>query len=77
MNGRALNTQHHSTSWSVSSQDRSWLAPLHRNDAPSPRILERQTPGSVVFLDFSEVDFDQLQTLAPARNLPEPFGNAY
>jgi len=37
-----------------------------------PRFLKRQTPGSVVFLDFSEVDFDQLQTLAPPA-LPEPF----
>lgn len=44
-----------------------WLATHSIGMMRRARDLERQTPGSVVFLDFSEVDFDQAQTLGPAR----------
>lgn len=48
-------------------QSQLWLATHSIGMMRRARDIERQTPGSVVFLDFSEVDFDQRQTLGPAR----------
>jgi AAA domain, putative AbiEii toxin, Type IV TA system len=44
-----------------------WLATHSVGMMRRARDLERKTPGSVAFLDFSQVDFDQPQTLCPAR----------
>ena len=44
-----------------------WLATHSVGMMSRARDIERQQPGTVAFLDFSEVDFDQDQTLGPAR----------
>ena len=48
-------------------QSQLWLATHSIGMMRRARDIERQTPGSVVFVDFSDVDFDQPQTLGPAR----------
>ena len=37
------------------------------------RDIEKKNPGSVVFLDFGNYDFDQPQTIEPVKNPDRPF----
>jgi hypothetical protein len=48
-------------------QSQMWLATHSIGMMRRARDIERQAPGSVVFVDFSDVDFDQPQSLGPAR----------
>jgi predicted ATPase len=44
-----------------------WLATHSIGMMRRARVIERQSPGTAVFLDFSELDFDKPQTIAPAQ----------
>jgi predicted ATPase len=44
-----------------------WLATHSIGMMRHARDMERERPGTVAFLDFSDLDFDQPQTLAPVR----------
>jgi predicted ATPase len=52
---------------SMPGESQLWLATHSIGMLRRARDIERESPGSIVFLDFSDLDFDRSQTLKPAR----------